>query len=255
MKRVLWGLLVVSLFSMVMGCGNKDVGMGTSNESFGHLKLALNGCAPHYDVVGVQVKLFRDTTKACTDVADIEKTTDLICVPDPIADALFVLPTGDYKVCAIPVKNTDTPPYVVPSSVCSTVFSSPVTVIAEVVKEITLTSLCSNPNGGLDVITNFKDLVLITGLTILPNKFITTCDKATISITVDDPNVVNTYDWTITLSPLGSNPKLTKLDPPWSAEFTTDMPGEYQVQVEVTNPAGNTTSLKEIPIHVSACVG
>jgi hypothetical protein len=247
------GILAIGVFSMILSCGSKS-GTGTGNESFGHLSMALNVCtAPLYDVAGVQVKIFKvsDTKQDCIkDVADFEKTTSLICIPDTIADALFVLPAGDYKVCAIPVKDLTSNTQ---SDICSPVFLSPVSVVAEVVNEITLTSLCSNPNGGLDVITQFKDLVLITGLTIEPSKFITTCDTATITITVDDPKVVNTYDWTITLSPLGSNPKLTKLDPPWSAEFTTDMAGEYQVQVEVTNPAGNKTSLKEIPIHVRVC--
>jgi hypothetical protein len=249
MKRLMVGILVVGVFSMLLSCGDKNVGTASSNESFGHLRMAVTIVDHLYDVVGVQVKIFADTSKECNDDTIYTKTNPLISVPQVISDALFVLPAGDYKVCAIPVRDLTSN---APSNVCTLAIASPVTVFAETVEEITLVSHCNKPNGGLDVITTFDDLALIADLTIDPNKFITTCEKATITVTASNPvGGALVYRWSI----VEPQPPIGEIVPNATGEtavFSTNTAGEYKVKVMVSNTYGNSAALT-FPIHVREC--
>jgi hypothetical protein len=93
------------------------------------------------------------------------------------ADALFVLPAGDYRLCVIPVTTFGTP-----SVQCGRVEAT-VTVLPNVTNEVVLVSQCSGAEmGGLDAVVALNDAPQITGLLIAESKFITLCQTAQIRV-------------------------------------------------------------------------
>jgi hypothetical protein len=159
------------------------------------------------------------------------------------ADGLFVLPPGDYRICATPLAG-DTP-----SQQCARA-STTATVVSQQTNEVVLVSQCAGAgNGGLDVVVTLNDPPLITALSIKPSKFITTCESATLAVGATDPNGdAVTYAWSIVSGPAGAS-----LTAAGSMATFSGGAGDYVLQVVVTDVYAAAASLT-FPIHVSAAV-
>lgn len=164
----------------------------------------------------------------------------------PFADGLFVLPVGDVLVCATPLK-LDAPP--TRSDFCPTV-SKEVTVTGGSTNEIVLLSACGGPdNGGLDVVAGLNTNPHIDDLTIVPSKFIRTCEEALITVTahdLDDDAMI--YTWNVDAQPAGTPPGLSGSGP--TVTFSPHVAGDYQLSVAITDEQGTTANLS-FPMHVS----
>ncbi|MEZ4269436.1 MAG: hypothetical protein R3F39_24005 [Myxococcota bacterium] len=167
----------------------------------------------------------------------------------PFGDALFVLPPGDYRVCATPLLADGSP-----SPDCAAVEGT-ATVIAEVTVEIVLISQCDgDPTGALDIVTALNDPPHIDGLGLDPSKFSENCAPVTMNVSASDPNGDTLgYTWTLLSAPAGQTATLTDLGA-GSGVFEATGPGAYSVQVVVDDGHGATASLT-FPIHVSGDCG
>lgn len=161
------------------------------------------------------------------------------------ADLLTLLPAN--QSCTITATPMQSPG--VPSADCAPATDT-VTILPGVTQEIVLMMQCSgDPLGGLDVVAGLNHPPVISGLTLLPSKFILACESATIIPVVSDPDgdVVTTTMY-VGQTPAGSNPVLTNSGGQWS--FSTDLPGQYEIKIVATDPFGATSTLT-FPIHVS----
>ncbi len=160
------------------------------------------------------------------------------------ADGLFVLQPGQYLVCATPLRDDGTP-----SEEChpgADVFE----VVAEETAEGVIYLQCDgDPSGGLDVIAALNDPPHIDDLEIAPSKFIDVCEDAVINVTASDPNGDPlAYAWAIVDGPAGHNAAIVGAGA--QASFETDMAGNYQIEVVVSDGHGGEARLT-FPIHVS----
>ncbi|MEZ4264938.1 MAG: Ig-like domain-containing protein [Myxococcota bacterium] len=162
----------------------------------------------------------------------------------PFGDALFILPPGDYLVCATPMLDPETP-----SPDCAPV-SGTATVIAEQTTEIVLISQCEGePAGGLDVVVVLNDPPRIDDLVFETSKFITMCEFETITVVASDPNGdALTYSWEIVTNPPGQQGSLVGSGA--SIQFRPDRGGMYEIQVTVDDGHDRTAKLT-FPVHVS----
>ncbi|MCB9730096.1 MAG: hypothetical protein H6746_16620 [Deltaproteobacteria bacterium] len=169
----------------------------------------------------------------------------------PFGDAFFVLPPGDYLVCATPLLDPETP-----SPDCAPV-SAEATVTAELTTEIVLISQCEGaPAGGLDVVVALNDPPHIDDLLFETSKFITMCEFEMLTVVASDPNGdALSYGWEVVTNPPGLQAALVGEGP--SVQFRPDRGGYYEVQVTVDDGHDRTASLT-FPIHVSpgpCCAG
>jgi hypothetical protein len=162
----------------------------------------------------------------------------------PFADALFMLPVGDYRVCVAPLTAEGEP-----SRECRP-DEGMASVIADATTEILLVMQCKgDPAGGLDVIAALNDPPTIERLHIEPSKFITVCERARILVGAADPNGdALRYVWSIVSQPAGSSPMLVTSGN--EASFSTDTPGTYEIKVVVTDVYNAIASIT-FPVHVS----
>jgi hypothetical protein len=169
----------------------------------------------------------------------------------PEADALFVLAPGVYQVVA-----TALGPDGNVIEACQPATGN-AEVVAGLTTEITLTLPCtSTPSGGLDVVVKTSEAPTITDLAIAPSKFTETCAPVTMTVTATDPKGEPlTYTWTLVSSP--PQTVTAKVTAPTedlvpdgaSAQFFTDLAGDYTLKVDVANTDGREASLT-FPLHV-----
>jgi hypothetical protein len=246
---------VAALSAVSMGCSNPS-DEGTVEDKTGRLSLKCVGGTSTHDVTGVAFVVVgaegscADTPIASTTTPTLEsESIPASLLPSgggsahPFADGLFVLAPGDYRVCATPLTDAG------PSADCGPA-DVLVNVKPELTTEVVLMSQCKgDPNGGLDVVLGLNAPPTINTLNVAPSKFITVCEKATITVGATDANGdTMTYSGTILSGPPGTPGSLS-----FAANvgtFTPGSPGDYQVKVTVTDAVGGSTSL-QLPIHVS----
>jgi hypothetical protein len=246
------GSMAIALVLAASAC---EKGSEEDSKSMGSIQAALTVGGSRHDVTGVYYKVV-DASSSCTD-APIAETTSALEeeeLPGSVlppgsgshagADGLFVLPPGDYRICATPMSDTG------PSQECVTAEGT-ATIFSEATTEILLVSQCNaNANGGVDVIVALNDPPKITNLSITPSKFITQCETATITATAEDPDGdAISFSWSVISGPPGGNPNLPNMG--GVADFSTTTPGDYQVKVAISDVNAGSSSLS-FPIHVSA---
>lgn len=244
-------LVTGALLAAGAGCdGTQD----TASQNLGRLGASLRLADVTHDVTRMHYKVVRQGD-GCEGAAVAERTANPENRPLPgsvqpsgggplhaFFDAFFTLDPGDYRVCATPMAGQE------PSRVCARAEGN-ARVNAQQTTEILLISQCQGrPRGGLDVITALNDPPIIETLDIQPGKFISTCDRATITATASDPNGdALSYAWTILAGPPGA--MISASGNP--ATFSTGTPGDYTVKLTVTDVHGGATSLT-FPMHVVA---
>ncbi|WP_437287382.1 hypothetical protein [Sorangium sp. So ce406] len=229
--------------------------MTSDSEDNGSIRAALTVGGERHDVTAVHFKVV-DLYASCSDAAIAETTSSLEeeALPGSVvpagaanhagADGLFVLPPGDYRVCVSPLGAEGPSRECAPTEGTASVFSA-------VTTEVLLVSQCgAAANGGLDVIVALNDPPRLNDLDITPSKFITQCETATIAVAAEDPDGDPvTYSWAVLSAPPGAAPVLNATDA--VADFSTDTPGDYQLQVVVSDVYAAASSLI-FPVHVSA---
>ncbi|WP_438026724.1 hypothetical protein [Sorangium sp. So ce233] len=252
MKALKCGALVLGLLAGACN-GSPSPGSGEEGE-VGRIHVALSTPGPTYDVSAINIRVVNAYESCYYGEAVAEATVSLEeeALPadlspsggenHPFADALFVLPPGDYWVCATPQTDVGAP-----SSYCYTA-ESWVSVFGGSTTETTLVSHCTGePNGGLDVIAALNSPPVIDDLDIAESKFITTCEEATITVSASDPDGDDVwYEWYQI-----SGPSWGALTPAGAtATFSAPVAGNYELGVIAYDTWGYGTSLT-FPIHVS----
>ncbi|WP_437807064.1 PKD domain-containing protein [Sorangium sp. So ce1078] len=246
------GSMVIALALGASAC-DADKGGSTARESAanGSIQAALTVGGARHDVTGVHYKVV-SASSPCSDPAIAETTSPLEeealpggALPPGAgthagADGLFVVPPGDYRVCATPMADGW------PSAECGPA-EGIATVISEATTELFLVSQClGGGNGGLDTVVALNDPPAFQDLDIAPSKFITQCETATITAVAEDPDGdAISYSWELAAgagSITGDGNKAT---------FTPDGEGGVTVRVRATDALGGSSSLT-FPIHVSA---
>lgn len=158
------------------------------------------------------------------------------------SDALFVLPAGDYEVCATPMNGAG------PSPECGLAEES-VSVIPGQTTEVVLISQCNgDASGGLDVVLALNAPPEISALELAPSKFINACELLTLTVTANDPDdAALDYAWEIASGPEGA-----ALGGEGASVTFSGPVGDYEVTVAVTDPHGAEASLV-FPVHVTEC--
>ncbi len=245
------------------GCQEGDEGHETPGASTdettiaseqGSLHVAIAASALRYDVTAIHVKVV-DAGSSC-DAAALAETTSALEAEDlpggvlppgagPHAGAggLFVLPSGDYRVCVTPLALD------APSSACAAT-EGVVSVAPSATTETLLAPSCGADDGGLDVVVALNDPPRISALDVAPSKFFTQCETATITAATSDADGDATgLTWLVTAAPPGAAPSLTFNGA--VAQFSTTTPGEYQLQITATD-VHSASSFLSFPLHVSA---
>lgn len=226
-------------------------------EATGYLRAAITVGGDHHDVTAIHYVVV-DVAGSCNDAPLAETTSPLEneAIPGSVlppgsgthagGDGLFVLPAGNYRICATPLGLNGLSQECAPTE-------GPAAVIPGATSEIVLVSQCQgDPTGAVDTVVALNDPPQIVDLTIAPSKFILACETATIIATAEDPDGdAFTYAWSITTTPFGASPQLQGVNGVIS--FVTDVPGDYQVKVTLTDVHSGTSSLT-FPIHVSPLV-
>lgn len=251
----LMGLAVVLLAA---GCSTEDAASVDGEASAGGvatLRAALGFDGPIHDVaylsyVVVPAGEACDAEPLATDTVPLEEeylpaqlgTSPSFGDMHPFGDALFVLQPGDYTICVLPMTAEERP-----SEHCFAT-QGEATVEPGYTTEITLIAQClGDPSGALDVITGLNDPPHIDDLDILPSKFITTCEQATIVFEASDVNGDElSYDYSL----LGAPESASIVAQGSQAIFEADEAGDYEVLATVYDGVGGEASL-QFPIHVS----
>lgn len=232
------------------GCSSEPLG-NPEESGLGSLRAAITSASPH-DVVSVRYKVLNSESN-CADPALSESVVALEAEPltstigalgqganHRFADALFVLATGDYRVCAFPLTADGSP-----SADCG-MAESVASVTGGVTNEIVLVSQCGGAaTGGLDAVTVLNDPPIIAEVSIAPSKFVGTCEDAVLTASATDPDGDDvSYAWSLvsgSASLIGAGN---------SATFRATNAGDYSVQVTVTDVYGGVATLV-VPVHVS----
>ncbi|WP_437925629.1 PKD domain-containing protein [Sorangium sp. So ce291] len=250
--RRMRGSMALALAIAAPAC---DSGKGGSDEGSsaetGSLQAALTVGGARHDVTAIHYKVV-GASDTCDDTAIAEATRAVEdeALPGSVlppgagthagADGLFVLPPGDYRVCATPMSDSG------PSRECAPA-EGMATVLSEATTEIVLVSQCgAGENGGLGTVVTLNDPPRIEGLEISPSRFITQCERATITATATDPDGdAIAYSWEL-LAGDGTVSSDANV-----ATFTPAGAGDATVRVTVTDVNGGSAGMY-FPIHVSA---
>ncbi|HEU4408529.1 MAG TPA: hypothetical protein VFS43_24920 [Polyangiaceae bacterium] len=248
----------LALSATVAGCqgggGGDDKVAAEGGE--GTIRVAIQAGGSRHDVTAVEFKIV-SAGGSCAD-APLAQTTSALEgeeLPGGVlppgsgshagAGGLFVLPPGDYRVCATPLGAGGPSAACAPTEITATVFAAATT-------EALLVSQCDGgANGGLDAVVSLNDPPVLTDLDVAPSKFITQCEAATIVAAAQDPDGDGplSFAWSVLSSPPGSSPSLQVNGP--SSSFSTNAPGEYLLEVRAFDVLGGSGALT-FPVHVSA---
>jgi hypothetical protein len=162
-----------------------------------------------------------------------------------LADSLFVLPPGEYLVCAAPLRADGTP-----SVECSQA-SSKQTVLEGATAEAVLISNCAaDGSGGFESVAIVNDPPRIDGLIIEPSKSVAVHERVTISVSASDVNGDGfRIDAAVLSSPPGAEFSIDATGA--SIRFVPGSGGEYQLKVTASDIYGASASMV-VPIHVSS---
>jgi hypothetical protein len=258
-KRILVALLVAASL-LPLACSHDALETGgapNEGEQTGVLRAALGGNGPTHDVASFEYVVVH-ANQSCSDPPIAVRSVPLQPEPlppsgllpngggaqHPFADVFFVLPPGQYLVCATPFRQSGGH-----SNECSQA-STTAMVAPGVTTEIVLVSQCTGQsNGAIDGITILNDPPVIDSLNIIPNKFITACQTANLIVQATDPNGdALTTVWTVT-SPTGNTTTFNGSLLIFSPRGQT---GDFEVHVTVSDPFGASTSLT-LTMHVLPC--
>lgn len=232
------------------GCSSEPLG-NPEESGVGELRAAITSASPH-DVASVRYKIV-DASASCADAAiaetvsvlEAEPLTSTIGPPGQgaahrFADALFVLASGDYRVCAFPLTGEGSPSF--DCAMAEQVAS----VTSGVTNEVVLVSQCEGAGtGGLDAVTVLNDPPTITSVGVAPSKFVGTCEDAVLTASASDPDGDDiSYAWSLvsgSASLIGTGN---------TATFRATNAGDYSVQLTVTDVYGGVATLV-VPVHVS----
>lgn len=246
------GSMVIALAIAAPACAMGEGGSAAGDSGpTGSLQAAITVGGSRHDVTSVYYKII-SASSACSDPAIAETTSSLEeeALPGSVlppgagthagADGLFVLPPGEYRVCATPMSDNG------PSLECAPTEGTAL-VIPEATTEIVLVSQCAaDANGGVDVGVALNDPPQINDIDVAPSKFITECETATITMTAEDPDGdAISYTWEL----IAGAGTLSGADN--TATFTPTGAGDATVKVTVTDALGGSAALT-FPIHVSA---
>jgi hypothetical protein len=257
MNQVLNALALGSIAAVLAVTTTACTKSAKDPENTGYIDAALTVGGSRHDVTAIQYVVV-DASGTCGDppLAQATSPLEVEALPGSVlppgagthagADGLFVLPPGNYRVCATPLAGGG------PSQACAPT-EGLATVIPGATNEILLVSQCQgDANGGVDSVVTLNDPPRIDGLAIAPSKFIVGCETATLTATGSDPDGdAFSYAWSITSSPPGSAPQLQGSTS--VATFATDLPGDYQVKVTLTDVNNGSSSLT-FPMHVTALI-
>jgi hypothetical protein len=239
----------VVLCSLTAACADKTPEQKESGST-GQLAAALSA-GSLYDVAAVRFRIV-SAAQTCTDTPLFERTIPLrtdhgsnsgeppnSSDTHPSSDVLFVLEPGDYRICAQPLKADSTP------SVECGLAQATARVFPRVTTEVTLVSQCQgDAKGGLGITTILNGPPHIDNLIIEPS-FLTSCDKAKLTVTASDPNGdAISYAWELTLGDAAFSPSDN------TVTFGPASAGDYEVRATVKDSHDATSSLA-IPLHVS----
>jgi hypothetical protein len=236
--------------SVAAGCSN--AAPGSEPGTLGSLQASVEVSSVEHDVTAVRFDVV-GAEDGCDATPILSKTVGLEneALPDslagsgthPLADGLFVLAPGAYRVCGTPLAGD------APSAECDSA-TAITDVTADTTTEIVLNSQChGDPNGGLDTVLALNDQPEITTLEIDPSKFITNCESASITVTATDPNEDDlAYSWSVVDGPDGSS-----LRTDGATAIFSGAAGDYTLEVDVDDGHGGQASL-QFPVHVSSAV-
>jgi hypothetical protein len=245
--------------AFVFSCsGDAEVTLPSAEESeTGKLRLGMTASAL-YDVNEVHYAVVKPEARCdATPIAETSVGLETEALPSNLgpegtggqhafADAWFVLPPGQYKVCATPLDDAGEP-----SEACARV-SRRASVRAGETREIVLISQCEPPrNGVLDAVLVLNSPPLIEDLTLEPSKFITICESLEIEVSATDPDGDDfEYAWSLLegdgelLAPDGEQALGSRV------VFKPASTGTHRLQVTVEDVHGASSSLA-FPVHVS----
>jgi hypothetical protein len=158
------------------------------------------------------------------------------------ADGLFVLPVGEYRACATPLKAD-----AAPSMECTRADTVITVTLGRIVAVILVSQCRGAGSGGVDVVTALNDPPTITALAITPSKFITTCQSATVTAMATDPDRdALTYEWAIASGTGGTLASAGN-----SATFSSMTAGDFTISLTVSDVHAAKASIT-FPVHVAA---
>lgn len=236
---------------MAAGCAANPSG-GDGSEHTGSLQAKLVSQSPH-DVTQIAYRVVTaDQDCNGTSVAERTSALEVEALPTSLqtpgsgdqhrfSDALFTLTPGEYRVCAVPETQDGSV-----SRDCGPT-ETIASVNAGVTTEVVLISQCTgNQRGGLDAVVVLNDPPVIDDFGISPSKFIGTCEEATLSATISDPDgdPITSIVWQLL------TPGATLTGNGASAKFSAKKAGDYQVQLLATDVNGGIGSLI-VPVHVT----
>ncbi|MEP7123448.1 MAG: PKD domain-containing protein [Byssovorax sp.] len=255
MNQVLNALALGSIAAVLAVATPACTKSANDPETTGYINAAITVGGAKHDVTAIQYTVV-DASGVCGDAPLAQATSPLEvgALPATVlppgsgthagANGFFVLPAGNYRVCATPMGANG------PSTECAPT-EGLATVIPDATNEIILVSQCQgDASGGVGAVVTLNDPPQIDGLTLAPGAFLVTCQTATLTASGSDPDGdAVAYTWSVTSSPPGSSPQLQATTS--VATFVTDLPGEYQITVTITDVNGGSSSLT-FPMHVGA---
>lgn len=235
---ILWILTGCDLGSGVVFSGQRTAGDGMG-------EIRLNLTAPS-GVEGFAFTILKDNvvvTQRYVPVSSLELPANLQPAGTDgkrFADAYFVLEPGTYRVQAMPMRSATEP-----SPGCQG-GESTVEVQAERTNEVVLVTRCGGATGGVDVVVIVDSSPVITGLVFDPSKFISTCQKLTVTVqtAVEPPASVR---WEEVQAPAQASRSF--LPSGSTLTFLSRTAGTYQVKVTVCDQ-NQACSALQFPIHV-----
>jgi hypothetical protein len=240
-------LVAAGALAGLPGCGDGDTGHEPGTT--GSLRAAVQISGDRHDVTAMRIDIVAasdgcDATPVATETVQLENEAAPASLASSgehaFGDGLFVLPSGEYRVCASPLAAEG------PSAECGPA-EELASVSADMTTELVLYSQCAgDASGGLDAVVALNDQPQITDLSLSPSKFITVCESAIVTATASDPDGDElTYGWSVAAGPDGSSLRAEGAEATFSGAA-----GDYELALSVDDGHGGAASLS-FPIHVS----